>query len=657
MTASAWYSQPYPAEGASAAEGIRNQLGRPELDLLTILVRESAQNSWDARIVDSGAPVDYRIDLWTVSPAHLGSWRDLLLPGAPAGVHLPLRESLRSNVVRMLAVSDRGTNGLGGPTRADKVFGGARDFVSFVRNIGEPRDTVNGGGTYGFGKAIFYLLSAPGTVLLYTRCRTDNGGYETRLMVCAMWKSYFADEEGADRRFTGRHWWGDTSGDVVEPLVDDDADGVAHRLGLRKFAPDETGTTIVVIEPILTRDDEVLIPAAAADYLADSIVWQLWPKMVVPVNGGSPAMRFSVFCDGVEREVPDPRRTRPIKMFVEAYERMSGPEGRELACLNPGKRLGRLGLVTRTMPPLETTLASNMAGVGPTIHHVCLMRPAELVVTYWAGPKPPSEYQGYAGVFRGYDEMDEVYAKAEPPTHDAWNHQLLAYPENTYVRTTFRRLKESVEGLLGLRGIAKEGAAKIALGAASSMFSGLVGGTWGTGGATEYGKPGSTAVVARPEKRKDDDVIRSAALRAGEGAASAFLDSDRAVASAGDGADVRQKPPSAPRPRVQYVGEPYFDDRNDTSVLVQEFRLPVRVLQRVRIDLAVVLPGIGAQEAEPPSGAPVPQLIGWEDPTGTVHVASPLEVHGGDAVWRALVRPAPDTMTEIGIRAEAVSAS
>lgn len=655
MTGASWYSQPYPAEGASAAEGIRNQLGRPELDLLTILVRESAQNSWDARIVDSGVPVDYRVDLWTVSPAHLGSWRDLLLPGAPAAACLPLRETLRGNVVRMLAVSDRGTNGLGGPTRADKVFGGVRDFVSFVRNIGEPRDTVNGGGTYGFGKAIFYLLSAPGTVLLYTRCRVEDGTHQTRLMVCAMWKSYFAADDGTDRRFTGRHWWGDMSGDVVEPLVDQDADLVAHRLGLRRFAPDETGTTIVVIDPILTRDDEVLEPTAAADYLAESIVWQLWPKMVVPANGGTPAMRFSVFCDGVEREVPDPRRRRPIKMFVDAYERMSGPEGQELACLSPVKPLGRLGLVTRTMPPLEATLASNMAGVGPAVHHVCLMRPAELVVTYWPGPKPPSEYQGYAGVFRGFDRMDDVYAKAEPPTHDAWNHQLLEYPENTYVRTTFRRIKESVEGLLGLRGVARDGAAKIALGAASSMFSGLVGGGWGTGGATDFGKPGSTTVVTRPGKRKDDD-IGSAVPPAGEGVAGGRNDPDRAAAS-GDAPGVPHRLPSAPRPRVQYVGEPYFDDRNDTSLLVQEFRLPVRVLQRIRIDLAVVLPGIGAREAEPPSGAPVPELIGWEDATGTVHAASWLEVQGGDAVWRALVRPAPDTMTEIGVKVEAVSVS
>lgn len=219
MTEPRWFSQPYPPEGASAAEGIRNQLGRPELDLLTILVRESAQNSWDARLTQASSPVEYRIDMWTVGPAHTGAWRELLLNDAPAGTaKFPLRDTLRHGPVQVLAVSDRGTRGLGGPTRADDAVGPDRDFVSFIRNIGEPRDTALGGGTYGFGKGIFYLLSKSGTVLVHSRCRTAKGGHETRLIGCTLWKSYVADEPrggaatpvgtgGATRRETSSSPW------------------------------------------------------------------------------------------------------------------------------------------------------------------------------------------------------------------------------------------------------------------------------------------------------------------------------------------------------------------------------------------------------------------------------------------------------------------
>ncbi|MFC9084123.1 hypothetical protein ACFTY7_45855 [Streptomyces sp. NPDC057062] len=282
----AWYSQPYPPEGASAAEGIRNQLGRPELDLLTILVRESAQNSWDARLSDSSTPVDYGIDMWTVAPAHAGAWRTLLPAGSPTNPdHFPLRTTLRHPVIRVLAVSDRGTRGLGGPTRANDAVGADRDFVSFIRNIGEPRDRALGGGTYGFGKGIFYLLSKSGSVLVHSRCRTPGGDYETRLIGCTLWKSYVATERGGERRYTGRHWWGDTTGDVVEPLVGTAADAVAQRLGLRPFGPRETGTTVVVIDPNL---DEFEQPTDAADYLAETIAWHLWPKMI-STDGKPPA--------------------------------------------------------------------------------------------------------------------------------------------------------------------------------------------------------------------------------------------------------------------------------------------------------------------------------------------------------------------------------
>jgi hypothetical protein len=646
-----WYSQPYPPEGASAAEGIRNQLGRPELDLLTILVRESAQNSWDARDPSSSRPVDYHLDMWTVGPAHAGAWRTLLQSGAPGAANFPLHETLRRSAIRVLAVSDRGTRGLGGPTRANQAVGPERDFVSFIRNIGEPRERALGGGTYGFGKGIFYLLSRPGTVLVHSRCRTRDGGRETRLIGCTLWKSYVPTEKDASGRYTGRHWWGDTSGDVVEPLIGAEADAVAQRLGLRPFTSEETGTTVAVVDPNL---DERTPPDAAA-YLADTIAWHLWPKMI-STDAGPPAMQFSVTCDGVDHPVPDPRATRPLNLFVAAYEDMMSTKGRALECRNPKRYLGRLGLVKRIMPPFEPTSAQRMLNIEDLIHHVCLMRPAELVVTYRPGPKPPSTNLGYAGVFRGDETMDGVYAKAEPPTHDAWNPHSLERPESTFVHTTFRRIDEALNGLLSLSGGTRPGASNVALGAASSLFSGLVGGAWGIGGATDYAKPGSTT-PRKPRAVEDDDQRTAHGTPPTDDRASAAPGTRAGTGPPpGDGSSSGGTTAPRRRPRVQYIGDPYYEDRGNTSVLVQKFRLPVPGPQRVRIDLAVTLPGTGGRETDPPIGASMPTLVGWEDDAGNLHPTDAYVVNGGESVWRALVRPAPDTMTEIGIKVEAVKA-
>ncbi|MFJ4788930.1 hypothetical protein [Streptomyces sp. NPDC088794] len=537
-------------------------------------------------------------------------------------------------------------------------MGPDRDFVSFIRNIGEPRETALGGGTYGFGKGIFYLLSKPGTVLVHSRCRTALGAYETRLIGCTLWKSYVAADQDGNRRYTGRHWWGDTSGNVVEPLIGDEAEMVAQRLGLQAFGPHETGTTVVVIDPNL---DE-LEPSEAAEYLGETMAWHLWPKMITTV-GNPPSMRFSVTCDGVRHSVPDPRDTRPLNMFVTAYEVMTGPDGSDLECHRPKRHLGRLGLVKRIMPSLEPTRASRMLGIEDLIHHVCLMRPAELVVTYHAGPKPPSTNQGYAGVFRATESMDDVYARAEPPTHDAWNPQSLDRPDSTFVQTTFRRIGEALERLLSLSGVARPGASNVALGAASTLFSGLVGGAWGIGGATAYSQPGrSSAGTSEPSD------ARQYAGRPATGGTPAVRPSDSAStgggnhpdgfggegpalseSSAGGGFETPRR-----RPRVQYLGDPFYDDRGDVSVLVQEFRLPVPGPQRLSIDLAVTLPGSGGRETDPPIGATMPTLVGWEDDTGRLYPSDSQVVDGGESIWRAVVRPAPDTMTEIGIRVEAV---
>lgn len=666
MSKPKWYSQPFPPEGASLAEGIRNQLGRPNLDLLTILVRESAQNSWDARLGDR--PVDYRINLRTVGAAHANAWRDLLQEGAPDATRLPLRKSLRQPRIRVMEVSDRGTRGLGGPTRADSAVTTHHDFVSFVRNVGEPRDNELGGGTYGFGKGIFYLLAKSGTVLLHTRCEIENR-YETRLIGCALWKSYLTEENGQNKRYTGRHWWGDTSGPVVEPLVDEAAEEAVHKLGLTPFGPDETGTTVVVIDPKLDDLDPDLNDLEeheVAEYLAETIAWQLWPKMLASEDGTN-SMRFSVGHNGTEVPVPDPRGTRPLNLFVAAYETMTGPNATRIHCGKPKQFLGRLGLLKRYAPPLEPTRASQTAGIETYLHHVCLMRSAELVVTYHQGPKPPSEFISYSGVFKADSGVDHTFAKAEPPTHDAWNAQSLEYPDSTYVRTTFRRIRETVNVLLGLDKGSKIGSAKIALGAASTLLSPLVGGSWGIGGATDYARPGTIRPpVSIPSRKNPKRAAGGSSTRSpsdtdwsvpeeveqqGPTVASEYDTPEFAATSANPGTTATKRQ----RPKIQYVGEPYFDEHDGRAVLIQEFRLPVAGPQEVGIELGVAIASGEGRETEPPIGAAMPELLGWDDGNGAL-TTDPTLITDGDPERprRAVIRPAPDTMTDLQLQVKPV---
>jgi hypothetical protein len=230
-----WVSESVPPMGAIKGEGVTKQLGRPTLDPLTVLVREAAQNSWDAAAPSRDRPVHFQIDLCKLAGGPSSAWQSLH-EGAPAAQHLPLVETLERPDLSVLFVSDRGTTGLGGPTRANEVTEGMpHDYVSFFLNVGDPRDTEYGGGTYGYGKAVFFRRSEASTIVAYTRCTNAEGEVESRLLGCALGRGFAL----AGCAYTGRHWLGlAAGGGIVDPVVEDAADALAASLG---FPPFEDG--------------------------------------------------------------------------------------------------------------------------------------------------------------------------------------------------------------------------------------------------------------------------------------------------------------------------------------------------------------------------------------------------------------------------------
>jgi hypothetical protein len=364
---------------------------------------------------------------------------------------------------------------------------------------------------------------------------------------------------------------------------------------------------------------------------------------------------------------------------------MKSAEGKTLVCRKPKKDLGRFGFSKRIAPPLESTNASQMMRIDRSVHHVCLMRPAELVVTYHEGQKPFSENLHYAGVFQADPALDQVYADAEPPTHDAWNAESLHSPDRTFVNTTFTRIKEALNSFdlqgTGLAG----GSAKVALGAASVQFASLLAGGWGLGGATAYRATGDTnplpeeprSSAPREEIVEDwsgtDDRAANDITTSISRPAPKLKDPDDTFAESyanplpahGVGTDgasstspSRTPPPSrvrpTRRPTVEYVGDPYFAERSGFSVLIQEFRVPVPGPQRLRAVLEVALTG-ATRETDPPMGADMPTLIGWEGTTGDLRTEpTPVVEGGGGQILKTVVRPAPDTVTLISIVPEEV---
>jgi hypothetical protein len=597
-----------------AAEGVRNQLGRPRLSLFEVLVREAIQNSWDARVGD--AVVDFRIDGRECSIAEKEAIGALLAQNLPTH-GLPLLQSLRRAPLRLLVVSDRGTTGLGGPTRADiePEKGSSHDFVAFLRNIGEPRDKEFGAGTFGFGKAIFYLVSRARTIVAFTRCRL-NRGYETRLIGCGIGDSFQMQDGPIHRPYTGRHWWGVSTGELQEPLRNEEADEAARVLGLEAFGPNETGTSIVVLDPVFEQAEDDIRSIACA------ITWHAWPKMVLE----TPEMRFSVSWNHEPVDVPDPVRTPPLDAFVAAYRLLAA--GELIECHRPQKLLGRLALhrqLVRTQQPDYP--ASFEPPIASPVHHVALLRAPHFVVRYYEGDPLPGDAAEYAGVFEADPGVDSAFAEAESPTHDDWVARQLTGQERTWVRATFTRIAERLRAFARPMTIEIVGAGGVPLGAASAQFATLVATAPASGGTSSPAGPGRNG---------------------GHG----DLGHDVGAGGGGAGRDSGVGASRRSRGKTEEVGQPEYGNFDGEPAVLLAFRVRrAEAGSSVHAEASIGTDEGLHRETDAPIGSARPRLLGWVGPEEQKVRGAALPTDGRvGQLWRVAVAPVPDTVTTVALR-------
>lgn len=444
VTRLAWFPK-VCGPGDLIGEGAKKLLGQPKLAPVALLVRETAQNSWDAR---SGPSIDFTINLRLLSKQQHEMLRSQILTGTPQA--LGLRESLQKDELWVVEVTDRGTKGLGGPVRNDKPVDPLEptDFIDLLFNVGAPRDVHLGGGTYGFGKTVGYVISGCGTTVIWSRCKTSNG-LEDRLIASAIGGGY----EDDSYRYTGRHWWGvvPEGEDRVEPAVGQ----AAHELGTSLFdggfGAAETGTSILIIDPNLGGENR----EEDAQRIAEAVLWNLWPKLVPDTHGSRP-MTIDVQFNGISIPIPDPLDhpvlgayascLQAIRLVQDLGEQPELPFGRleEVWSHRPRTLLGHLAMTRFAVFGADEESQSEVCPLPNGSHHVCLVRhSAELVVRYDEGAALQQPGYHWAGVFRPVASTDDSFAQSEPPAHDDWVvDSLTDRVQKTQVKVTFTRLRE-----------------------------------------------------------------------------------------------------------------------------------------------------------------------------------------------------------------------
>ena len=429
--------------------GALKLLGNPNVPLPTLLLRETAQNSWDARLC--GSVPSYGMHLRGVTRDQ----RELLRRKVfVEGAHrLGLADSLAKKNLKVIEIHDRGTCGLDGPTRNDQPVpaGESTNFIDLVLNVGVPPTDTTGGGTYGFGKMAAYMATYSGAVIFWTRVKTATG-METRFIASGVGDSF----DMSEGRYTGRHWWGvpDGEGSRILPLYGPEAEVLGGALFSRGFEPGETGTSMLLLDPKLEDERGKVASEDFMESVRDAVLLNLWPKLV----GTAPErqMKIDLRVDGDELPIPNPESVSFLRPFVRCLESVrdhqSGSEVIErfaptlwtLSSLRPKRELGQLAVISWPVASDPHDI-----GLGKESHHVSLMRSgAEIVVKYMEFA--PKEIEGFqwAAVFKPHPDLDDVFARAEPPAHDDWIPTQLERPAKTFVNVAYREIKSKINEFL-----------------------------------------------------------------------------------------------------------------------------------------------------------------------------------------------------------------
>lgn len=473
----ALYRQQYGADGGLDARSADNAIGRTSLGLWDLVLRESLQNSWDAR-ADRNGHISYYVDEYEMSKDQTRILtKDVFGELPPHCRSSHLSNHVFGNRIRVLVISDSGTRGLGGPIRADVsgTRGERRDFVDFVRNLGRSTSKGLEGGTYGLGKGVLYRASQVGLCLVYSQAHCG-GAIEPRLIGVS---GGDGDYDDGKSRYTGRNWWGVPGADgIVDPLVGPSARALAESLGMRIPAREDTGTSIMVIAPEFAgvqngRDRVATISEAA-------LKWA-WPHALD--LGKGPNIQFGFTADGASVPSPQPLDHPVYREFASAYvegrKRILSPdyESNWQTTFTPiqSKRPKRhLGLLTHRVSHTPLATGSELE------NSVALLRDPRMVVKYLPVASQPNAVPIF-GVFISAPDMNTTFAKSEPVTHDDWVYQKAAAEKGApnpvrisldNIRETFRNL--AAQGAKPGNGVATKGASRVAA-ALGNLLSGFAG--------------------------------------------------------------------------------------------------------------------------------------------------------------------------------------
>jgi hypothetical protein len=456
----------YEEEGSPHFEVFRQQ---ERLDPAEVLVREAIQNSIDARI-DPSQPVRVSFDLREIGgdrfsevlevvgfsslEPHLesvasreGTFQDRIRTDGLPQTH--------NGPVRILTVSDFGTKGMTGseglPEEEESARGNFYKLLRASMTTHEEADASKGG-SYGLGKAIFWMMSGIASAIVYSIPSEGPNEGQPRLIGRSWLPSHKTVVDGHREPWSQNGGWfgkrdlANNGTPRAVSLWGDEAVEIADSLGVKRDGESGTSISILAFDDPKSRDEPSL--EEFVENLVASVKRWYWPA----ITGGNLSVEIrAIGEDGhelgevIETIEPDDPLVGPFLRawrFVKGEDQETNPQFDQMLREDFEWRVPRR---TKAKTHDESDVGSTLGvcledtdGESTELaNSVALMRGATgMVVDYRRNVGVASRFsdrgQSYFGVLltgrmHGTSEADlhfeEFLRSAEPPAHDRWDHR------------------------------------------------------------------------------------------------------------------------------------------------------------------------------------------------------------------------------------------
>ena len=456
-----------PGMGTINASGVLKNLNGSKLSLTEIFLRETVQNSFDARIKSKEQkPLLFNMRAFHFNDEQFKKLLDLLGGNNnPFSYYSKNVKKYLSKDMLNIEVSDLNTTGLIGNYEPTEKVGG-QNFTNFVYFTGNDKQKdETSGGSYGFGKAALFAYSKARIIVVYTRIYTSD--YQSRFIVIS------SDERIEDSN-SDRCWWGKKTsfsikdrGTYAAPILGSDADALAQAIGMIPFNEDETGTRILVVnagpeEDQLPEDEygnKKTIDNIFKDDLPKYIVHWYWNSILSSNN----KIQFSLSYENEKINIDDPQTVIPYKQFASAYrfylqniKNGRLVENKNFKIIKKDRPQVTLGYFTFVNTPIMSVAYKDIIEIFKTSEPVvAFMRGIGHIVYYDRIPLNNESIENTCyGIVKtdikaapnGEKEgaIDKYFRKVENQTHDKWEHQKEKHGRHNYVKTVEETISDIV---------------------------------------------------------------------------------------------------------------------------------------------------------------------------------------------------------------------